>query len=268
MHRTTSTGKRLEISSESIEDFLAFLRSSGRSAGTAEKYRRDLTALYDFLPAEEKYLNRQTLSRWQAAMAAEGYAVRTVNSRLSAVNSYLEYYGRRDLQQTNMEKPEASQTELTRAEYLRLLSAARSLQKERVYLWIKLLGSMGLSVQELPRLTVETVQEGHIRFESADVPIPPPLREELLAYAARECGPSGLLFTTKNRQPVKRTYIANSIQALSRDAQVDKEKASPRCLQKMYRSTRTAILERMMQLAEQSYDHLLEAEQLTIGWQA
>ena len=50
------------------------------------------------------------------------------------------------------------QPELTRAEYLRLLKAAKLKKSERTYFIIKTICCGGVHVQEIPELTLEAVQ--------------------------------------------------------------------------------------------------------------
>ena len=64
---------------------------------------------------------------------------------MSAANSFLEWLGCREFQLTGrLSCGRDAQLELTRSEYLRLLSTARALRQERVYLLIKLFTSTGL----------------------------------------------------------------------------------------------------------------------------
>jgi len=59
------------------------------------------------------------------------------------------------------------------------------------------------------------------------------------------------------------TYLT---QSLCEEARVEKEKLSPRCLRKLYRATQEGIERSLAIIAEQSYERLLEKEQLTVGW--
>ena len=262
----TTENVSLRIRPEEIARFLLDLRQKGRSSGTVEKYRRDLYLFYDALP-DSKEIDRYTLPQWQARMTEQGYALRTVNSRVSAVNSFLEYLGRRDLQIISLEKPEDTQLELTRQEYLRLLSTARALEKERVYLLVKLFATVGCSLQELSAMTVEAARSGEIVIKADVYRLPRSLQTELLSFAKRNGISSGPLFVSKAGQPLRRTYVTDSIRKLCEDARVAPEKANPRCLQRLCRKTRETIKCELARLVEQSYDHLLETEQLTIGWE-
>ena len=45
------------------------------------------------------------------------------------------------------------------------------------------------------------------------------------------------------------------------------EKGNPRCLRKMYQTTRDGIERNVALLVERAQDRLLEEEQLTVGWE-
>ena len=202
----------------------------------------------------------------------QGYACATINSFLSSGNSFVEFAGHREYQlMGQLELEDDPQPELTRTEYLRLLQTARALGKEKVYLLIKLFGSTSLTVQELPKVTVEAVEAGRIPIVFSGVRsvvrLPEPLRKELLEYAKR-CGYlSGPIFLTRNGAPLNRTYVSASIRSICADARVPREKGNPRCLKRLYQSTKSGIEDNISLLVEQAMDRLLEQEQLAVGWE-
>nr|WP_326185983.1 hypothetical protein [uncultured Oscillibacter sp.] len=256
----------LALSTELLDGFLDFLTEHGRTPETVKTYRVKLYQLYDWLP-KDKRICRGTLEEWRKALLDSGYAPRTVNLCISAANSLLEVHGHRELQIGKPLEPESDiQPELTRTEYLRLLSTARTLGKEREYLMVKVFAATGISVRDLPRLTVEAAQAGKIKLPASVVHIPDCLGEELLDYAKRKGISSGPLFVTRSRVPYTRNGVTSLIQRLCADARVPEEKANPRCLKKLYQSTQASIQANIALLVEQSHDRLLETEQLSIGW--
>ena len=255
----------------SLSGFFRHMADSRRGDGTLESYRRTLDSLYESLP-EEKELDRETLLRWKDGLLSAGYAVRTVNVRISAVNSFLEYMDRRDLQLHPVSAPEYDAVpELTRKEYLRLLNTAKLQNRERTYFIIKTICCAGVRVQQLSQVTVEAVEAGSAVVEgqcgARILHIPPALKEELLAYAGRRGIFSGPLFVTRNGSPVNRSNVSDSIRRLCRDARVPEEKGNPRCLLKLHQSTYRNIQNSVAVLIEQAYDRLLEQEQLSAGWE-
>ena len=233
------------VSEESIRAYLEDLNHRGRREETVRFYAAKLKTFYDYLPPD-KQIVLNTLETWRQALLAEGYAPATVNTNISAANGLLDYLGRRDLQLTGqLETETAPQSELTRTEYLRLLSAARALEKERTYLLVKAIALTGAHVGELPQITVEAVQSGRTPAvsggEQRRVQLPRCLQAELLSYCRRQGLTAGPVFVTRSRRPLRRTQVTGDIQSLSGAARVAPEKCNPRCLRKLYLVTQAEI---------------------------
>ena len=264
--------KEVPLTPESIDNYLEHLRSAGRVQGTLDSYRRKIGRLYQTLPEGDKAIRRDTLPWWRKKLAEEGCSAAGINQFVIVVNGYLGYMDARDLQMTDrLESADEPQLELTRSEYLRLLSAARSLDREQAYLLVKVFGNSDLLVQELPRLTVEAARAGMIsisrRCSKEIIHFPDSVCRELLDYAERQGIQSGPIFLTRAGKFIDRTYAAQSIRRLCPTAQVPEEKGSPRCLRKMYQATREGIERNVALLVERAQDRLLEEEQLTVGWE-
>lgn len=268
-HRRTETG--VLLTQESIEQFLDACQSRGRVEGTLQWYRRGLNRLYQALP-EDKFIRQGALERWREELVEMEYTPGTVNMFLSIANSYLDFVGHRECQLASQLKPKSSlQPELTREEYVQLLRTAKALDKERLYLLIKLFASTGLSVQELPNVTVEAVQKGEIihfphKVEQR-VRIPECLRKELSGYIRRNGYTSGPIFQNKDGGPLNRTYVSIAIRRLCVEARIPEEKGNPRCLKRLYQNTRSDIENNVAMLVEQALDRVLEREQRAIGWE-
>lgn len=258
------------ITPEMIDRFIAEFRTKGRAQGTIQIYQRNLMMLYDSLTAEKR-IDRQTLQQWRLSLIKKGYSSRTINIFLSAANSFLSFYGYREFQLTGQLAPkEEAQPALTRQEYLRLLFTARTLRKERIYLMIKIFATTGLGVQELEKVTVESVQAACIEVspntQTQNRIIPSCLREELLRYIEENGICTGPVFRTRSGSPIRRSNVTDSIRHLCHTAQVAEEKGNPRCLRRLYRDTKKNIQASLDLLLEQEYTRLLEQEQLAIGW--
>lgn len=263
--------KEVPLTPESIDSYLEHLRSVGRVQGTLDSYRRKIGRLYQTLPEDDKSIRRDTLPWWREKLAEEGCSAAGINQFVIVVNGYLGYMGARELQVTDrLESAEEPQLELTRNEYLRLLSAARLLEREQAYLLVKVFGNSDLPVQELSRLTVEAARAGMIsvnrRCSKEIIRFPDAVCRELLDYAGRQGIQSGPIFLTRAGKLIDRTYAAQSIRRLCPAAQVSEEKGNPRCLRKMYQATREGIERNVALLVERAQDRLLEEEQLTVGW--
>lgn len=178
-------------------------------------------------------------------MLEQGKQIRTVNQQLTAVNAFFGFLGLRAYQLPSaLSLPDDTQPELTRNEYLRLLTTARALGKERTYLLVKVFAAGGLTLHELPGLTAEGVEENRLILTANRtrrmLRLPECLRRELLAYIRRENIRTGPVFLSRKRNPINRKTVTAAIRALGRDARVPVEKCTPRCLRKLYQTTRTA----------------------------
>lgn len=256
---------------EDMDDYLEYLRSAGRVQGTIDNYRRKIGRLYQALPEDDKSIRRDTLPWWRERLAEEGCSPAGINQFIIVVNGYLEYMDAREFQMIERLDPSAAPLpELTRNEYLRLLSAAKTLGREQAYLMVKVFGNSDLPVQELKNFTVETAHSGTMsisyNYSKEIIRFPHSVCRELLDYAERMGIRSGSIFLTRSGKAVNRTYVAQSIRRLCPTAQVAEEKGSPRCLRKLYRATRANIERDIALLVEQAQDRLLEEEQLVIGW--
>lgn len=259
------------LSPESVEAYLAYCREQGYSAETLQGYRRKLEKLWEDLP-EDKTIRPGFMDSWRTCLLEEGYSASTVNGFLTASNTFLEFIGHRELQAAEKVKLEnAPQPELTRAEYLRLLQAARHLDREKGYLLVKLFANTPLNVQELPKVTVEAAREGQLESMSngvkTPVRFPKYLRRELLDYAGREGRLSGPIFVTREGTPISRTYVTTILRQLCPAARVPEEKGNPRCLRRLYQSTLADIEANVALLVEQAMERQLETEQMSAGWE-
>ena len=262
-----------KLTSEVLEAFLAHLLNRGRSQISLQEYRRTLNMLCGCLP-EDKIITAESGHCWKQWLEEQGFSPRTINSRISVWNSLMQYLGHRDWQvATFSDIQDDVQPELTRNEYLRLLSTAKQLGQERTYLLIKTLGGVGLRLQELPQLTAAAVRQGTVRLERQNgmsarmLRIPAVLQRELIAYMKQEGIVEGPIFATAGGKPMDRTNVGHCIRRISHDARVPAEKVNPRCLWKMYRSTQKGIEANVTILIEQAYERLLEQEQLSVGWE-
>lgn len=261
------SARAVKLTQEQINAFLSHQQNDKNCAkGTADRYRQNLTMLYNALP-KDKRIRRDTLVKWRKQLLEEGYAVRTVNVCISAANSLLNFMGLREFQLMEHIKPQLkARPELTRAEYLRMLQTARILRKERVYLLIKLFATTGLSVQKLTCVTVEAALKGEIEAPPDRLPIPACLQTELLDFVDKNGPNEGPMFVTRDGKPLCRTNVSSSIRQLCIAAQVPPEKGNPVCLKRLYQATRQGIEDDVRFLIEHNYTQLLEREQREIGW--
>lgn len=254
-----------------IDLYLQDVASRGCKQGTLENYRRSLLNFFDWLP-EGKQVSREKVYEYQEYLIGK-YTSRTVNMKMTAINGILGFLDLREYQSTVKASVDdtAIQPELSRNEYLRMLSAAKAIDDERLYLIIKLFGTTGIAVQEFDKVTVEAVRSGTIvTFPNRNrlaLRIPACVQSELLEYAKEKGVKSGPIFLTREGRPLGRTTLSNMVPHIARYAKVEENKCTPRCLQKLYAETWDTIKSNVNVMLQMTYDKLLEQEQVIYGWQ-
>ena len=254
-----------------IDLYLQDVASRGCKQGTLENYRRSLLNFFDWLP-EGKQVSREKVYEYQEYLIGK-YTSRTVNMKMTAINGILGFLDLREYQSTVKASVDdtAIQPELSRNEYLRMLSAAKAIGDERLYLIIKLFGTTGIAVQEFDKVTVEAVRSGTIvTFPNRNrlaLRIPACVQSELLEYAKEKGVKSGPIFLTREGRPLGRTTLSNMVPHIARYAKVEENKCTPRCLQKLYAETWDIIKSNVNVMLQMTYDKLLEQEQVIYGWQ-
>ena len=254
-----------------IDLYLQDVASRGCKQGTLENYRRSLLNFFDWLP-EGKQVSREKVYEYQEYLMGK-YTSRTVNMKMTAINGILGFLDLREYQSTVKASVDdtAIQPELSRNEYLRMLSAAKAIGDERLYLIIELFGTTGIAVQEFDKVTVEAVRSGTIvTFPNRNrlaLRIPACVQSELLEYAKEKGVKSGPIFLTREGRPLGRTTLSNMVPHIARYAKVEENKCTPRCLQKLYAETWDTIKSNVNVMLQMTYDKLLEQEQVIYGWQ-
>lgn len=228
------------ITETDVRRFAAHLVSEERSAGTIEKYLRDVRAFAAWLDGRE--LLRETASGWREHLTEGGYAPVTVNSMLSAVNRFLFFLGRTDCRirflrlQRRIFRDQSR--ELTRQEYQRLLDAAWERGQERLGLVMETICSTGIRVSEVRYITIEAARTGRadvsLKGKIRTVFLPAKLCRKLLKYAGKKKIASGEVFLTGSGKSLSRRQIWREMKALSKEAGVVGSKIFPHNLRHLF----------------------------------
>lgn len=227
------------ISEERIRCFRQKLLQSEKSRATMEKYLRDIRTFAAYVGAAS--VTKEVTIGYKQHLV-ERYAPASVNSMLAAVNLFLKEMGWYDcvVKTVKIQRQafRASEKELTKAEYYRLLEAAKKRKDTRLYLLMETLCATGIRVSELRFITVEAVRRGQavvsLKGKTRQVLLPAALRRELKRYAGvRKIG-SGSIFITKNGNPLDRSNILHDMKSLCAEAKVDRCKVFPHNLRHLF----------------------------------
>ena len=172
--------------------YRAWLQNRERSPGTIAKYLRD-TARFFAESGAPQIPPKAAVAAWRDALAARGYAPASVNAMLAAVNAYQDFCGNpagkaRPLKCQRRIFCEARR-ELSRAEYFRLLDAARRTGRKRTLLVLQTLCATGIRVSELRFITAEAVRKGRAAIrckgKCREILLPKPLCHKLERWCRR-----------------------------------------------------------------------------------
>ena len=168
------------VTEESLIRFQRFLQQEERSAGTIEKYMRDVKNFAAWIEDQSSVpsgfscceVTKDTAVRWKQYLLQSGRAPSTVNSMLAAVNTYFKFMCWQDLRikAIRLQKSffRSSDRELTKTEYEKLISAARRKGDEQMVLLMETICATGIRVSEVRYITREAAAKG--RTPSLDLP--------------------------------------------------------------------------------------------------
>ena len=205
--------KKLELTEREMEKFEAYLRHDEREPATIEAYLRSLRKFAEW--ADGRAVTKDLAAEWKAELAGSGYRPVSVNAMLAAVNKFFTCMGREDckvkylkLQRQMFRK---SERELTKAEYLRLVQAAREKENLRLELLLETICATGIRVGEVKYITVEAAQTGAAEIahkgKIRTILLPNRLCRKLLRYAKKQKITSGKIFLTRGGMGLSRKYI-------------------------------------------------------------
>lgn len=245
--------KKLEITEKKLTRFAGYLRREERETSTIEAYLRAARKFAAWL--EGRAVTKELAANWKAWLLEQGYRPVSVNAMLAAVNKLLVCMGCEDckvrylrLQRQMFRKAER---ELTRAEYQRLLEAARARGDARLLL---LLETLCARVSELQYITVEAAQNGvaeiALKGKIRTILLPTKLCRKLLKYAEKRGIVHGQIFLTKNGNGLSRKFIWSEMKKLCEAAKVARSKVFPHNLRGLFARTFYAACRDVVRLAD------------------
>lgn len=237
-----------------VEEFYQYLVLEEKSTATLEKYLRDARAF--FVYAGQQNVTKELMMAYKNGLIEKGYAVRSINSMLASLNSLLVFLGWQDCKVKNLKAQRqtycAEEKELTKAEYLRLLTAAE--HRPQLRLILETICGTGIRVSELRFFTVEAVKRGEIavrcKSKTRTILLPSKLRKLLLDYAKKNGIPSGAIFITRSGKPLNRSNIWAQMKSLCKAANVKASKVFPHNLRKLFARTFYGIEKDIAKLAD------------------
>ena len=230
---------RKKITPQNIGAFASYLRNEEREVGTVEAYLRNVRSFASWLG--EAPVTKESVMAWKDALAKD-YAPATVNLRLAAVNAFFKFCGWQDcrvkalrLQRRAFRDPDR---ELTKAEYERLVAAARDSGRTRLALLMETICGTGIRVSEVRYITVEAALAGRteiaLKGKIRTIMLPGKLCRKLLKYARKQKIASGEIFLTRSGKGLSRRQIWAEMKAVCKIAGVEPSKVFPHNLRHLF----------------------------------
>ena len=243
------------ITTEIIESYRDYLISEEKSEATMDKYLRDVREFAEWLGDRE--FDKTAVLTYKTELT-ERYAPASVNTILSSLNSFFAFNEWYELKVKTLKIQRqifvSDEKELTKAEYERLLKAAKSKKNERLYLLMQTICATGIRVSELRHITVETVFRGRAEInckgKRRTVFIPSQLCQILKQYVREQKIKSGAVFVSKNGNPLNRSNIWTDMKKLCKSAGVSEKKVFPHNLRHLFARTYYSIQKDIVRLAD------------------
>ena len=244
------------VTKEKIRQFSDALAEEERSAGTIEKYVRDVRRFAVWLDGEE--VSRERTAAWRDGLLERGYAPVTINSMVAAVNQFFTFLGWEECKVKALKIQRRlfrdDRRELTREEYQRLLDAAHGLGRERLALLLETICATGIRVSEVKYITVEAAHAGRaeisLKGKLRTILLPGKLCRKLKKYARQQKNASGEIFLTRSGKSLSRRQIWAEMKRLCKAAGVAPSKVFPHNLRHLFARTFYRVCRDVVKLAD------------------
>ena len=228
------------LTQQALTEFRKYLILEERSAATVGKYIRDTKAFCEYICGRD--VTKETVITYKNRLIHENYAVRSINSMLASLNSLFAFLGWSDCKVKTIKTQQqvycSEEKELSKAEYMRLVNAAKQKGNERLNLILQTICGTGIRVSELQFITVDAVKNGEatvsLKGKTRSVFIVKELQKKLLRYAAEQNIKSGCIFVTRTGKPMSRTNIWREMKNLCLEAEVSPSKVFPHNLRHLF----------------------------------
>lgn len=230
------------VTNDRIEGYCAALTAAEYAKGTIAKYRRDLLALADWL--DNRPATQENLTEWKSDLMAKNYAPCTINSMLAAANGFFRQMGRGiklKFLRVQRQLYRDGARELSRAEYERLLAAARESGKVRLALIMETLCAAGIRISELRYITIEVAKARRttiaLKGKIWTILLSKKLCDKLLRYTRKNGITTGEIFRTKSGCGISGRQVWQEMKQLCEKAGVTASKVFPHNFRRLFAVT-------------------------------
>ena len=243
------------ITEKLIATYRDYLKEEEKSENTVEKYIRDTTFFMRWLSGREV---TKLLALEYKKELCKKYAPASVNAAISSLNSFFCFMEWHEIRIKSLKIQRqifsAKDKELTKREYERLLTAAKSKKNERLYYLMQTICSTGIRVSELRYITTTVVNTGQAVINSKGkmriVILPKELCKMLKEYIRENQIKNGSVFVSCNGNPLDRSHIWKMLKALCKTAGISKDKVFPHNFRHLFARTYYSQQKDVVRLAD------------------
>lgn len=244
-----------KITREMIDEFKKSLIEEEKSNNTIEKYIRDIHYFAKWLCGRE--VTKVLVLEYKKELC-ERYVPASVNGAISSMNSFFCLMGWHDMRIRSLKIQRQifsnKDKELTKAEYGRLLTAAKNKNSQKLYYIMQTICSTGIRVSELRYITTAAVKSRqaiiNCKGKMRVVILPKELCKMLKEYIKAKNIKDGSVFVSRNGKPLDRSYVWKLLKSLCKVAGVAKEKVFPHNLRHLFARTYYNVQKDIVRLAD------------------
>lgn len=199
------------------DDFMVYLKKKHKTENTIRAYIETVRQFYGRYPV----MTEQELHLYKLFLV-EHYKPRTINLRICAINSYLEYRGEWEfkLSMVKIQQKPYLERVISEADYEYLKTCLKRDGEWLYYFLIRYMAATGMRVSEVVKVTVEDVKAGQKDIYSKDnkvrrVYIPESLKKDTLTWMKREKKDSGWLFVNDKGDVVTAAAIRSRLKKMA-----------------------------------------------------
>lgn len=227
---------------DNIKEYKDSLKLSEKEENTINQYEGYLKEFIEYANIKRKEdITKEKLIEFKEYMQ-EKYKTNTINIKITVINAFITFIGLDSsykLKHLKKQQKATLENVLTQTDYERLLRIAKVKNKKVMYYIMETLEETGIRISELEHITVEAVKKGEAVFDSKGTVerkafINKKLQKELLKYCKEEGIKTGIIFKSRNGNPLDSAYIYKEIQWIAGQARIKKSKAHPHSFRHLF----------------------------------
>ncbi len=220
---------------DDIEDYKTMLRLSEKEEKTITQYESYLNEFvnYSYIETIEDITKEKLISFKEYLQ--DNFKTNTVNIKITVLNAFITKIGLDSsykLKHLKKQQKATLENVLSPVDYERLLRVAENKGKVQIKHIMMVLAECGIRISELQYITVEAVKKGVATFNSKGTVerkayINKKLQKELLKYCKDYNIDKGIIFKSRNGNPLDKAYIYKEIQWIARTSENKENKGTP-----------------------------------------